>query len=76
MIPETENPHQAKSVCPGYPARHAKADPGGYFTQSPQSWLSRGMAHITKKYFSMCTNSVFYINIASYFGLSGSARLN
>ena len=35
MIPETENPQEAKSVYPGKPARHAEADPGRYFTQSP-----------------------------------------
>ena len=27
MIPETENPQEAKSVYPGEPARHAQADP-------------------------------------------------
>ena len=27
MIPETENPHEAKSVYPGKPVRHAYADP-------------------------------------------------
>ena len=46
MIPEKENPHEAKSVYPGKPARHAKADPGRYFTHSPQCWFSRGTAHM------------------------------
>ena len=41
MIPETEHLQEAKSVCPGKPARHASADPGRYFTQSPQCWFSR-----------------------------------
>ena len=41
MIPETENPLQAKSVYPGNPARHAWADPGRYFTQSPLSVFSQ-----------------------------------
>ena len=40
MIPETENPQEAKSVYPGKPVRHAYADPGRYFTQSPQCWFS------------------------------------
>ena len=46
MISETENPHEAKRVCPGYPARYAKSDPCRYFTQSPQCWFSRETAHI------------------------------
>ena len=46
MIPETENPLEVKSVCPGKPARHALANPGRYFTQSPHCWFSRGTAHI------------------------------
>ena len=33
MIPVTENPQEAKSVCPGKPARHAYVDLGRYFTQ-------------------------------------------
>ena len=42
MIPETENAQEAKNVYPGKPARHAYADPGLNFTQSPQCWfLSR-----------------------------------
>ena len=36
VIPETENPQEAKSVYPGTPVWHAYADPGRYFTQSPQ----------------------------------------
>ena len=36
MIPETEYPQEAKSVCPGQPARHAQADP------SPHCLFSRG----------------------------------
>ena len=34
MIPETENPQEAKSVYPGtcMPAQHAKADPDRYVT--------------------------------------------
>ena len=45
MISEKENPNEAKRVCPGQPARHAKADPGRYFTQKPQCWFSRETAH-------------------------------
>ena len=41
MIPDTENPQEAKRVYPGKPARHALADPGRYFTQCPQCWFSR-----------------------------------
>ena len=33
MVPDTENPQEAKSVYPGKPARHAQADMGQYFTQ-------------------------------------------
>ena len=33
MIPETENPQEAKSVYPGKRAWHASAVPGRYFTQ-------------------------------------------
>ena len=47
MIPETEYPQEANSVQPGKPARHASADPGRYFTQSPQCWFSRGMAQLS-----------------------------
>ena len=36
MIPETENPQEAKSVYLGKPARHAKDDLGRYITQRPQ----------------------------------------
>ena len=46
MIPETENLQEAKSVYPGKPVRHAQADLGRYFTQSPHCWFSRGMARI------------------------------
>ena len=46
MIPETENLQEAKSVRLGYPARHALADPGRYFTQSPHCWFSSGTAHL------------------------------
>ena len=46
MIPETENPQEAKNVYPGNPARHAQADPGRYFTQRPQCWVSRGTIHV------------------------------
>ena len=42
MIPETENPQEAKSV---YPGKHAQADLGRYFTQR---WFSRGTAHLEK----------------------------
>ena len=45
MIPETENPQELTSEYPGKPVRHAQADPGGYFTQSPQCRFSRGTAH-------------------------------
>ena len=31
MIPETENPQEAKGVYPGKPARHAQVDSGRYF---------------------------------------------
>ena len=48
MTPETENPQEAKSFNPGKPVRHAYADPGRYFTQSPQCWFSRGTAHIRR----------------------------
>ena len=44
MIPETENTQKAKSVYPGKPARHAKADLGRYITQF---WFSRGMTHMS-----------------------------
>ena len=44
MIPETENLQEAKGVYKGKPTRHAKADPGRYFTQSQHCWLSRGTA--------------------------------
>ena len=49
MIPEVENPQEAKSVCPDLPARHAFADPGRYFTQSPRrvhADFSSGTANI------------------------------
>ena len=46
MIHETDNLQVAKSVYPGKPARHAYADPGRYFTQSPQCWFFRRSAHI------------------------------
>ena len=46
MIPETENPQEAKGVYPGKPARLSQADPGRYFTQSPQCWFSREIALI------------------------------
>ena len=42
MIPEEENPQEAKSVRPGQPARYAQADPGRYFMHSPQCWFSHG----------------------------------
>ena len=42
MTPETENPQETKSVCPGKPARHALAEPDQYFTQNPQLLLSGG----------------------------------
>ena len=45
-VPETENPQEAQSVYPGKTTRHAYADSGRYFTQSPQCWFSRGTAHI------------------------------
>ena len=48
MIPETENPQEARRVCPGKPVRHAWADPSRYFTQSPQCLFSRGTADINK----------------------------
>ena len=34
MIPETDNPQEGKRVSPGWPARHAEANPGRYFSQS------------------------------------------
>ena len=46
MIPETENPHEAKNVYPGKPVQYAYADPGRYFMQSPQCWFSLRPAHI------------------------------
>ena len=46
MIPETENPQEAKRVCPGSPARHGWADPGQYFSLSQKCWFSRRTAHI------------------------------
>ena len=45
MISETENPQEAKCVCPSKPVRHAKADPGRYFMQSPHCWFSCNSAH-------------------------------
>ena len=50
MIPETENPQEANSVCLGKPPRHAYADPGRYFTQSPQCCFSHGTAQITHSF--------------------------
>ena len=50
MIPETENPQETKIVYPGKPARHAYADLGRYFTQSPQCWFSRGTTHMMVPY--------------------------
>ena len=47
MFPDTENPQEAKRVYPGKPARHAYADPGRYFTQSPHCWFSRGTAKLS-----------------------------
>ena len=46
MIPDTENPDEVKSIYPGKPARHSKADPGQYFTQISQCLFSRGTGHI------------------------------
>ena len=46
MIPETENPQEAKSVYPGKLARHTYADPGRYFTQSPECSFSRETGHV------------------------------
>ena len=46
MIPETENPQEAKSVHLCKPAQHAYADPGRYFTQSPQYWFYHGTTHL------------------------------
>ena len=57
MIPETENPREAKSVYLVKPARHARTDTGRYFTltlcymrnistQSPHCWFSRGTAQM------------------------------
>ena len=59
MIPETENAQEAKSVCPGQPARHAQADLGRYITQSPQCWFSRGTARII---ISNNTTDLIYVN--------------
>ena len=50
MISETENPQEAKNVYPGKLARHAQADLGGYFSQSPQCWFSSAMAQIFTTY--------------------------
>ena len=44
MIPETENPQEAKRVYPGKLARHALVDPDRYITHSPQCCFSRGAA--------------------------------
>ena len=61
MIPETENPQEAKSFFSGKPARHAYAHPGRYFTQSPQCCFSLGAAHM---YFTHHSSQVFgYLNI-------------
>ena len=46
IISETENQLEAKSACPDQRARHAKADPGRYFSKSPHCWFSRGMAQL------------------------------
>ena len=43
IIPETENPQEARNILPGYPARYVKVDPGRYFTQCR---FSRGTAQI------------------------------
>ena len=43
MIPETEKPKEAKSVCPG----DAKVDPVDNFTQIPQCWFSHSTAHLS-----------------------------
>ena len=44
MIPETENPQEAKSVYPGKAVWHAQADPGRYITRRLQCWFSHGTA--------------------------------
>ena len=59
MIPETDNSQEAKSVHPGKPARHAKPDPGRYFTPSPQCWFSRGTAHVMMCMFKTKITSAF-----------------
>ena len=47
MIPETENPQEAKSVYPGQPESHGKADQGRYFMQSPQCWFVIRLIYIS-----------------------------
>ena len=45
MIPENENPQEAKNVYPGKPARHAYADLDRYITHRSQCWFSRETAY-------------------------------
>ena len=49
MIPETVNQQEGKGVYPGKPAWHTQANPGRYFTKSPQCWYSRRTAHLILK---------------------------
>ena len=48
MIPETENPQEAKSVYPGKPMRHAQADQGLY-AETTMLVFSRDGSHVYVK---------------------------
>ena len=62
MIPETENPQEEKSVCSDQPAWHDYADPGRYFTLSPQcGFFSRNGSYLYQKtiLFQICFSFTF-----------------
>ena len=81
MIPETENPQESKSVCPGGPARHAQTDPGRYFTQSPHCWFSRYSSHImiidvwVRKVFTMAMVVIARNDSCTQFGSSEQGHI-
>ena len=61
VIPETENPQEAKILYPGTPAWHALADPRQYFTQGLQCWFSRGTAQILITLYMSLTSIRMYL---------------
>ena len=62
MIPETEHP-QVKCVYPGKPVWHAQADPGRYFTPSPQSWFVLKTAQIKGRSTEHAGSRMFYLKM-------------